>query len=335
MELRGAAVVLTGASRGLGAALARQLGEAGARLVLVARDGEALSGVVEDVRRHGGEAHRHRRRRCAMRRRRRAIAGMTGALVGPTEIVVHNAGSLGPVPLAPLSDTDDAAFEHALATNLLAPFRLTRAVVGTHGAPRSRHRGAGQLGCGEHPVSRAGAPMACRRQRSSTSVESGKRSWPGPASGSSPWIQERWTPGCTGTRCPKQTPPLSPRPTWRRRGCCSSCGTCPMKHASRLPRPTHASGRDERLLHVDPRRRTLADARLDDLPELLRPGRPPGGERRGHPPGLAPRHRAGRAVELRLAGEEPDGAWRAVALRSGDWRTPTESRPPPPRARAG
>ena len=130
MELRGAAVVVTGASRGLGAALARQLGEAGARLVLVARDGEALSGVAEEVRRHGGEAHPVaadlRDPATATR-----IAGMTGALVGPTEILVHNAGSLGPVPLRPLSDTDDADFEDALATNLLAPFRLTRAVVGT------------------------------------------------------------------------------------------------------------------------------------------------------------------------------------------------------------
>jgi len=49
---------------------------------------------------------------------------MAGALVGPTELLVHNAGSLGPVPLRPLSDTDDAGFEEALATNLLAPFRL-------------------------------------------------------------------------------------------------------------------------------------------------------------------------------------------------------------------
>ena len=86
----------------------------------------------------------------------------------------------------------------------------------------------------------------------------------------------------------------------------------------------------ERLLHVDPRRGTLTDTRIDALPDLLRPGdllvvndaatlpASLGGTVRGEP------------IELRLAGQEPDGTWRAVAFGSGDWRTPTENRPPPP-----
>ena len=130
MELRGAGVIVTGASRGLGAALARELAATGARQVLVARDSRALEQVAEDVRRRGGEAHPVvadlAEPEAALR-----IAGMTGALVGPPAIVVHNAGSLGPVPLRPLADTGDAAFEEAMATNVLGPFRLTRAVVGT------------------------------------------------------------------------------------------------------------------------------------------------------------------------------------------------------------
>jgi len=129
MNLRKAAVIVTGASRGLGAAMAEQLGRAGARLVLVARDREALQGVAERIQRHGGEAHPVVADVAAPDAAAR-IAGTAGALVGPAEVLIHNAGSLGPVPLAPLADTADAAFEEALSTNLLGPFRLTRALVG-------------------------------------------------------------------------------------------------------------------------------------------------------------------------------------------------------------
>lgn len=130
MELRGAAVIVTGASRGLGAALARELAATGARQVLVARDSRALEEVAEDVRRRGGEAHPVVADVAEPGAAGR-IAGVAGALVGPPAVLVHNAGSLGPVPLRPLADTADAAFEEAMATNVLGPFRLTRAVVGT------------------------------------------------------------------------------------------------------------------------------------------------------------------------------------------------------------
>jgi NAD(P)-dependent dehydrogenase (short-subunit alcohol dehydrogenase family) len=130
MELRGAAVIVTGASRGLGAALAEELGRAGARLVLVSRDHEALDAVVDRIRERGGEAHGVVADVSAPDSASR-IAGTSGALVGPVELVIHNAGTLGPVPLAPLADTSDGDFEQALATNLLGPFRLTRALVGS------------------------------------------------------------------------------------------------------------------------------------------------------------------------------------------------------------
>ena len=130
MELRGTAVIVTGASRGLGAALAEGLGRAGARLVLVSRDREALDAVVERVRTQGGEAHAVVADVGAPESAAR-VAGTTGALVGPVEVVIHNAGTLGPVPLAQLADTSDEDFEQALATNLVGPFRLTRALVGS------------------------------------------------------------------------------------------------------------------------------------------------------------------------------------------------------------
>lgn len=123
-------MIVTGASRGLGAALAEALARAGARLVLVSRDREGLESVVDRIRARGGEAHAVVADVSAPESASR-VAGASAALVGPAEVVVHNAGTLGPVPLVPLADTSDTDFEQALGTNLLGPFRLTRALVGS------------------------------------------------------------------------------------------------------------------------------------------------------------------------------------------------------------
>jgi S-adenosylmethionine:tRNA ribosyltransferase-isomerase len=53
------------------------------------------------------------------------------------------------------------------------------------------------------------------------------------------------------------------------------------------------------------------------------------------PASLAATTPRGQAVELRLAGRLDDGRWRAVLFGAGDWRTPTEDRPPPPEPRRG
>jgi len=129
MDWRGRTVLLTGASRGLGEALAVELGRAGARLALVAREERALSRVVRAVREAGGEAHAVPGDVSSADAAAR-IAGVATALLGSIEVVIHNASSLGPVPLRPLAETSDAAFEEALATNLTGPFRLSRALVG-------------------------------------------------------------------------------------------------------------------------------------------------------------------------------------------------------------
>src|SRR5262249_8059658 len=94
------------------------------------RDRESLDAVVSRIRDQGGEAHGVVADVSVPESASR-IAGTSGAFVGPAEVVIHNAGTLGPVPLAPLADTTDGDFEQALATNLLGPFRLTRALVGS------------------------------------------------------------------------------------------------------------------------------------------------------------------------------------------------------------
>jgi NAD(P)-dependent dehydrogenase (short-subunit alcohol dehydrogenase family) len=128
MELRGAAAVVTGASRGLGAALARRLVAAGARVALVARPSEELEQVVRGIRAAGGEAHAVAAD-VGDKRAPHAIAAAAAALVGPVELLVQAASTLGHVPLRPLLDTGCEALERALAVNLVGPFRLAKLLV--------------------------------------------------------------------------------------------------------------------------------------------------------------------------------------------------------------
>src|SRR5690349_3775748 len=105
MKLEGIAAIVTGASKGLGAALARALGRAGARVVLVARHAGPLEEVAAQIRAEGGEAH-------ALaydlgdKRAIHPLVGAAAALVGPIDLVIHNASTLGPTPLPLLADTE-------------------------------------------------------------------------------------------------------------------------------------------------------------------------------------------------------------------------------------
>ena len=129
MELQGKGVLITGASQGLGAALAESLARAGARVALIARGSEALEKTAARIRAAGGEAHALPAD-VADKRAVHGIAGAAAALVGPIELLVHNASTLGSVPLPLLLDTECEDLEAVLQTNLVGPFRLTKIVAG-------------------------------------------------------------------------------------------------------------------------------------------------------------------------------------------------------------
>jgi NAD(P)-dependent dehydrogenase (short-subunit alcohol dehydrogenase family) len=129
MRIEGRSALITGGSRGLGAALARALAREGARVVLVARGMEELARVVDAIRVEGGDAHGFAADVGAKEDIHR-IAGAAAALAGPIDILVHNASTLGPTPLRLLLDTECEDLAQVLDVNLLGPFRLTRAVVG-------------------------------------------------------------------------------------------------------------------------------------------------------------------------------------------------------------
>ncbi len=130
MNLSGTAALVTGASRGLGEALSLELARAGAKVVLVSRSLAALEPVVRRIREAGGEAHA-----LAGDLGRKEdiypLAGAAAALVGPIDLLVHNASELGPTPLRLLLDTACEDLERVLNVNLVGPFRLSKIIAGS------------------------------------------------------------------------------------------------------------------------------------------------------------------------------------------------------------
>ena len=147
--------IVTGASRGLGAALARGLVERGWSVVIDARGADALSRVTTDLEaRADGATGSENGTSPATRDSRprvRAIAGditdpaHATALVeaaeqlGDLELVVNNASSLGPSPLPPLATYSPNGLRETVETNLIGPLLLIQAATPVlRGARRPR-----------------------------------------------------------------------------------------------------------------------------------------------------------------------------------------------------
>ena len=128
--LKGRSILITGASRGLGRALCLRLASLGARIGMVARGEEDLKKVEEEIRASGGHAFAIAAD-VSDKNAIHPIAGIAAELLGPVDILINNASSLGPTPLRSLLDTECEDFEGVLQTNLLGPFRLTRALLGS------------------------------------------------------------------------------------------------------------------------------------------------------------------------------------------------------------
>ncbi len=133
--LKNARVLLTGASRGLGEELAVTLARRGAKLVLVARGEKELARVCARIAAEGGSAvgitadvaDKEAVHRLAAQA---AAAFVSDGAPGGVDVLIHNAGTLGPSPLELMLDTDCEDLERAFAVNVLGPFRLTKAVLG-------------------------------------------------------------------------------------------------------------------------------------------------------------------------------------------------------------
>ncbi len=131
MNLNGAHVVVTGASRGIGADLARRFATRGARLSLVARSREPLETLATEV---GGRAFP------ADLADADVVDGLIAeieAAAGPVDVLVNNAG-MGTTDLLP--STDEAEIRRTVRVNLEATIMLTRQVL-----PGMLARGRGHL----------------------------------------------------------------------------------------------------------------------------------------------------------------------------------------------
>ena len=123
--LVGLRVAVTGGTSGLGLALVETLTKAGAHVAFLARAGSSVEEVArENPGSHGivGDV--------SVKEETYPLAMQINAALGGLDVLINNASSLGPVPLAPLADTDCEDLEQALATNLVGPFRLTKALLG-------------------------------------------------------------------------------------------------------------------------------------------------------------------------------------------------------------
>jgi NAD(P)-dependent dehydrogenase (short-subunit alcohol dehydrogenase family) len=122
-------VVITGASQGLGRALALDFSKNGARVFLIARSPEPLDRLIEEIRRAGGVAFGYVGD-IANKNDIYPIAAQAAELIGPVDLLINNASTLGSVPLPLLLDTDCEDLSRTLETNLIGPFRLTKAFAG-------------------------------------------------------------------------------------------------------------------------------------------------------------------------------------------------------------
>ncbi len=130
MQIQGTTALITGASRGLGRALMRELAGRGASVVGTARHREELDEVVAEIRVGGGRAWGIVAD-VGEADSARIVAGEAAALMGPVDLLIHNASTLGPLPMPLLLDTPPEQADRVFQVNVLGPFRLTRAVAGS------------------------------------------------------------------------------------------------------------------------------------------------------------------------------------------------------------
>jgi 3-oxoacyl-[acyl-carrier protein] reductase len=134
--LTGRTALVTGASRGIGRAIALRLAQLGARLLLVAHDPAALTAVQQETARQGGDSEVLS---CDLTSASAVEAlGRDVAAAGGCAILINCAG-IGKIG-SPLHEMSLEDFDAVFATNVRAPYLLMRAVV-----PGMIARGGGHI----------------------------------------------------------------------------------------------------------------------------------------------------------------------------------------------
>ena len=136
MKLKDKIALVTGSTRGIGAATARALAGEGARVIVAGRDEERGRSVVESIRAEGGAADFIA---VALRDESSARALASGALeiAGRVDILVNNAGIAA---FGPTASTTEGEFDDMYSVNVKVPFFLVAAL-----APAMAERGDGVI----------------------------------------------------------------------------------------------------------------------------------------------------------------------------------------------
>jgi len=141
--------VITGASRGLGYAVAQELADAGAVVVLVSRDEEALETAATNIRSAGGKVH-HIACDVADWSAVEELAMELEQVLGRCDLLINNAGIPAPTSMDETSPED---WNRVLGVNLTGAFNMTRALwhllkLGESGYVINISGGAGKRGGG-------------------------------------------------------------------------------------------------------------------------------------------------------------------------------------------
>jgi NAD(P)-dependent dehydrogenase (short-subunit alcohol dehydrogenase family) len=136
-DFAGRRVAITGGTAGLGLALVRELAGRGAEVAFIARRPEGIVRVTQEY----GRAHGIVGDVSSKEDTHRIALQVLGAL-GGLDVLINNASDLGPIPLQLLADTQCEDLERALATNVVGPFRLTKALLGSLAVAARENRGA-------------------------------------------------------------------------------------------------------------------------------------------------------------------------------------------------
>ena len=136
MRLPGKTALVTGATAGIGQAIAHALAREGAHVVVTGRDEQRGQAVVEAIRTAGGSATFVAADVTSKPAIDRLAREATEA-VGPIDILVNNAGIY---PFGPTAQTDETTFDAVITTNVKGPFYLTAAL-----APQMTARGSGKI----------------------------------------------------------------------------------------------------------------------------------------------------------------------------------------------
>jgi 3-oxoacyl-[acyl-carrier protein] reductase len=134
MELEGRVVLVTGAGRGIGRALAHAFAGAGAKVALLGKTKKNLLEVQKELKDSGASTFVVAADVADEGAVSRAVAAVEQQL-GPVDVLVNNAGIFA---AAPVEKMDAVVFDRVLAVNLRGPFLMSRAVLP---GMKSRKRG--------------------------------------------------------------------------------------------------------------------------------------------------------------------------------------------------